>query len=73
MSSIKGANFVTAAKLACELRTPYARIIKTIQALGLTPSFTLNGIGHYDDDAQERIAAEVHSAPKSAQREAMRN
>jgi hypothetical protein len=42
--------------LATSLRTPYSRVAKSVEALGIKPTVTINGIGHYDAEACERIA-----------------
>jgi hypothetical protein len=44
------------AHLCASLQAPYATIAKAVEALGLKPAVTINGIGHYDADACERIA-----------------
>jgi hypothetical protein len=50
----------TLAHLCASLQAPYARIAKAVESLGLKPTVSINGIGHYDAEACEAIRAELH-------------
>ena len=52
------------AHLCASLQAPYSRIAKAVESLGLKPTITINGIGHYDDEACEQIAAHFRGAAR---------
>lgn len=58
----------TIAHLCASIQAPYARIAKAVEALGLKPAVTINGIPHFDELACEKIAEHLADQRATAQR-----
>jgi hypothetical protein len=48
-------NYRSLSRICGDLRVPFHRLEKVIAEHGITPSLTLNGTRHFDDQAVEKI------------------
>ena len=47
--------------LCASLQAPYARVRRAVDALGIEPAVTINGVPHFDEQQCDCIAREIKS------------